>query len=405
MSSTTERSDIIRRLAADAGFERVGLAPLQPSDHHTLYRAWIQRGLHGTMGYLARQDAIDARLDPRTRWPELRSAMVVAHHYAGTDDDEATGPDRGIIARYARGRDYHKVMKKKLLEILHRLEEETGEELSVARAYVDTGPILERELAQRAGLGWQGRNTMLIDPRRGSWFFLGSLLLPFELEYDDPFTADRCGSCHACLDACPTGALLGRDENGAPVMDATRCISYLTIENRGAIPEELRPLMGNRIYGCDICQEVCPFTRKFSAPAAEPAYAARSPGEPPFGVQPAPGSSSSHPGTESPSLIALLETALDESAWDSFSRGSAIRRAGRAGFARNVCVALGNWGSVDAVPVLTSALSDPEPLVRAHAAWALGRIPSSSAASALELQAASESDPSVSQEVAAALGS
>ncbi len=396
----------LKRRATLEGFNLVGVAALQASDHGSFYRWWLEHGLHGSMEYLARDDAVEARLDPLARWPELRSALVVAHEYGTAEPGDAVDPpDRGTIARYARGRDYHKVVKKKLLRLLGWLEAEVGRDLPHAHAYVDTGPILERDLARRAGIGWQGRNTMLINPRRGSYFFLGSLLLPLELEPDEPFTADHCGTCTACLDACPTGALLGRDETGAPVMDATRCISYLTIENRGAIPEELRPLTGNRIYGCDICQEVCPFNRKFSPPGVEPAYAARSPGESPFGVQRAPGSSSSHPGTEAPSLIALLETALDESAWNSFSRGSAIRRAGRAGFARNVCLALGNWGSVDAVPVLTRALSDPEPLVRAHAAWALGRIPSSSAASALEVQAASESDPSVSKEVAAALGS
>jgi epoxyqueuosine reductase len=187
------------------------------------------------------------------------------------------------------------------------------------------------------------------------------------------------------------------------VIDATRCISYLTIENRGPIPRELRPLMGNRVFGCDICQEVCPFSRKFSAPSSEPAFASRGPGEAPFGVQLEAGASRSHPGTTSPSLIALLETALDEAAWDSFSRGSAIRRAGRAGFARNVCVGLGNWASPDAVPVLTRALSDAEPLVRTHAAWALGREGSAGARSALSSRVSVETDPSVREELFAAM--
>src|SRR5690606_29450645 len=233
------------------------------------------------------------------------------------------------------------------------------------------------------------------------------------LEPDDAFVADRCGSCRACLDACPTGALLGRDEHGAPVMDARRCISYLTIEQRGPIPRELRPLMGNRIYGCDICQEVCPFNRRFGPERPEPRYAARRPGERPPGVEalpgeePAPGADAAgaagrppaHPGTEAPPLVALLETALDQAAWDAFSRGSAIRRAGRAGFARNVCVALGNWASPDAVPVLTSALSDPEPLVRGHAAWALGRMASAEASSALSDRASVESEAEVLKEL------
>src|SRR5690606_33164058 len=213
----------------------------------------------------------------------------------------------GVIARYARGRDYHKVMKQKLKVLLHRIESEVGRELPLARAYVDTGPILERELAQRAGLGWQGRSTMLVNPRRGSYFFIGTLLTELELTADPVFERDHCGTCHACVDACPTDALLGRDENGAPIMDATRCISYLTIENRGEIPRELRPLIGNRIFGCDICQEVCPWNGpKFVTIARERAFAARVSGEAPFGVQQEAGASRSHPGTRSPSLIALL---------------------------------------------------------------------------------------------------
>src|SRR5690606_25257982 len=289
---------------------------------------------------------------------------------------------------------------------LERLREDADGALD-GRIYVDTGPILERELARRAGLGWFGRNTMLIHPRRGSYLFLGTLLLDVALEPNDAFVADRCGSCRACLDACPTGALLGRDEHGAPVMDARRCISYLTIEQRGPIPRELRPLVGNRIYGCDICQEVCPFNRRFGPERPEPRYAARGPGERPPGVEALPGeedlSAETHPGTAAPTLVALLETALDEAAWDAYSRGSAIRRAGRAGFARNVCVGLGNWGSPAAVPVLTDALSDPEPLVRGHAAWALGRVGSEGARAALTARLATEADAWVREELAGPL--
>jgi epoxyqueuosine reductase len=405
-------SEGIRREALELGFESVGLVPLRASDHEALYRDWIGRGLHGSMGYLARQDAVEARLDPRTRWHKLRSAVVVAHHYGdmgeagdvgevgvpgdsgiAMDDTglpgeatsglpgeatsggagEATSgdPGRGVIARYARGRDYHRVVKNKLLTLLRWIENETGRELPVARAYVDTGPVLERELAQRAGLGWQGRNTMLIDPRRGSYFFLGLLLLPFELDYDDPFTADRCGTCTACLDACPTGALLGRDENGAPIMDARLCISYLTIENRGPIPEALRRAIGNRVYGCDICQSVCPFNNeRFVQVTSERDYRSdwRRAGDRPEAPE-------CLPGTESPSLIELMRMTREE--WDVWTRGSAIRRAGYAGAKRNVAVAMGNWlASVNeppeaAVAALREALKDDEPLLREHAAWAL----------------------------------
>jgi epoxyqueuosine reductase len=410
----TKLAAAIRAEALRLGFDAVGIAAVRPSDHAAFYRAWLDAGHHGSMTYLAREDAVERRLDPRG----FRSAIVVALNYwtpdaydeAGGDDvvtntsSHAPDPSRGIIARYARGRDYHKVIKSKLMALLRWLEAELGRELPLARAYVDTGPVLERDLAQRAGLGWFGRNTMILHPQRGSYFFLGSLLVDIELAADAPFERDHCGTCNACVSACPTGALLGRDENGAPVMDATRCISYLTIENRGPIPRELRPLIGNRVFGCDICQERCPFTIRFSQSTSEPAFAARAPGEPPFGVQLEPGASWSHPGTDSPSLIALLEMALDEAAWDAFSRGSAVRRAGRAGFARNVCVALGNWGSADAVPVLTSALSDPEPQVRGHAAWALGKAVSPASKVALEAAREVERDPFVLEELDAAIG-
>lgn len=399
MTVTATLTDRIREKAHELGFESVGFAPLRPSDHEAVYRAWIAAGHHGEMAYLAREDAVAARLDPQQSWPELKSAIVTTMRYANSDDEQVPA-DRGIISRYARGRDYHKVMKKKQLALLHWLEEETGQRLEAARAYVDTGPVLERELAQRAGLGWQGRSAMLLHPRRGSYVFLSTLLVELELDYDEPFTRDHCGTCSACVSACPTGALLGRDENGAPIMDARRCISYLTIEQRGAIPRELRRAVGNRIFGCDICQEVCPFSIKFSTPSSEPAFAARGPGEPPFGVESLP-SDGWHPGTASPSLIDLMS--MDESGWEGFSRGSPVRRAGRAGFLRNVAVALGNWGSSEAVSVLAVALSDSESLVRGHAAWALGEIGSVEAFAALEASAAVERDPFVLEEVNGAL--
>jgi epoxyqueuosine reductase len=402
MSWNALHADAVKAHALAVGFDVAGITRVRPSDHAAFYEAWLAAGRHGEMAYLARPDAVRARLDPATAWPELRSAIVVGIGYYGGEGGGEADASRGVVARYARGRDYHRVIKKKLHALLARLEHELGRELPAARAYVDTGPVLERELARRAGLGWFGRNTMLIDPRRGSYFFLGALLVELELACDEPFDADHCGRCNACVEACPTGALLGRDERGAPVIDATRCISYLTIEQRGPIPRELRPLIGNRVFGCDICQECCPYTRKFSRPSSEPAFAAHAPGEPAFGVQ-LEAASLPHPGTASPSLIALLETALDEAAWDSFSRGSAIRRSGRAGFARNVCVGLGNWGSPDAVPVLTRALSDPEPLVRVHAAWALGRAGSAEARSALSSRVPVETDASVLEELSAAM--
>jgi epoxyqueuosine reductase len=295
------------------------------------------------------------------------------------------------VARYARNLDYHDLMKERLIA----LQEWIGAELTPVggRAYVDTGAVLERELASRAGLGWHGKNTMLIQPRRGSYYFLGVVLLDVELAYDEPFARDHCGTCSACLSACPTGALLGRDEAGAPRMDARRCISYLTIELKGPIPRELRPLIGNRVYGCDICQEVCPFNHKFSTPTAEPAFVPR------LGVD----------GVELTEMMSLTQEEFS-----SRFRGSPVKRAKRRGLLRNVAVALGNWGSPDAVPALTRALDDPEALVRGHAAWALGRIASgadcsaeviASIGSTLVRRLVSEEDPWVREEITGALSS
>ena len=382
-ASPAALSEAIRDHARALGFAHVGIVRSDPSHHLPFYRAWIAAGHHGAMGYLARPDAVARRADLRGTMSDVRSVVVVGLEYC-VDPSETPAPDPsvGVIARYARGRDYHRVMKAKLRALTERIGA-AAPDGATARAYVDTGPILERDLGRRAGIGWFGRSTMLIHPRRGSWFFLGALLLDVELEPDAPFEADHCGSCRRCLDACPTGALLGRDADGAPVMDATRCISYLTIEHRGAIPRALRPLIGNRIYGCDICQEVCPFNGpKFVQPAEEPDFAPRA-------------------GTEAPALLDLI--GMDEEAWDRFSRGSAIRRAGRAGFLRNVAVGLGNWGAEAAVPALARALDDADPLVRGHAAWALGRVGSARARAALVARLVTEADESARGEIAAAL--
>ncbi len=381
-------SQSIKARAAELGFGPVGIADAEPSRHMDLYRGWIERGAHGEMAYLARPDAVARRGDLKRTLEGARSVVVVADQYfqedpPGVPDD----PSRAAIARYARGDDYHDVMKRRLEELLIWIQDEVGETVE-GRVYIDTGPILERELASRAGLGWFGKNTMLIDPTRGSYFFLGFLLLDLAVEPDEPFTEDRCGTCTACLDACPTGALLGRDEDGAPIMEATRCISYLTIEHRGPIPRELRAPMGNRVYGCDICQEVCPFTRKFSVPSSEPAYSPR------FEL-------------DGPPLVELTERLLSLSG-RGFRRafaGSPVLRAGRKGLLRNVCVALGNWGSEAGVPALVAALGDPAPLVRGHSAWALGRIDSPVAREALSSRLLVEEDSWVRDEISSGLGS
>ena len=328
---------VLRRHASELGFSLVGITHPQESGHSAFYRAWLERGAQGEMAYLARPDAVARRADLKRTMSSVRSVVVVAHEYfteepAGLADD----PSRGVIARYARGRDYHKVVKKKLLRLLERVRGEANRPVE-GYAYVDTGPLLERELASRAGLGWFGKNTMLISPRRGSWFFLGCLLLDVELEADPPFSADHCGTCNRCVEACPTGALLGRDERGAPVIDARRCISYLTTEHKGAIPLELRPLMGNHVLGCDICQEVCPFNApKFVQSTPEPDY------RPEWHACVNEADAQATPmSTEAPSLVALLR--MTRGQWDRWTRGSAVRRAGFAGLRRNAAIALGNW--------------------------------------------------------------
>ena len=382
--------DVTRALhdkALELGFSLVGVTAVRASEHMAFYGGWLADGRHGDMRYLAREDAVARRADLSLTMAEAASCVVVAHEYMQEDPPGAPrDPSRAVIARYARGDDYHDVVKRKLVELLTWLDGHVEGGVR-GRPYVDTGPILERELARRAGLGWFGRNTMLINPGRGSYFFLGVLLVDIELPESPPFEEDRCGTCRACLDACPTGALLGRNADGAPVIDSRRCISYLTIELRGPIPRELRPAIGNRVFGCDICQEVCPWNEQFAMPAAEPGYAAR-------------------PETDGPRLTEHAERLLaaDEAGFRRLFRRSAIRRAKRAGLLRNVCVALGNWGAPEALPGLIRALEDESPLVRGHAAWALGRIGSEPARAALAAAIAAEPDPYVREELDAAIG-
>ncbi len=382
--------------ARSLGLVDVGITAPDPSLHIGFYRNWVREGFHGEMGYLAREDSVARRGDLRLTFQDIRSVVVVAQEYfqedaPGVPDD----PSRGVVARYARGEDYHQVLKGRLQALLQWLDEEvrhTGVGTGVRGfSYVDTGPILEREMARNAGLGWFGKNTMTIHPKRGSYFFLGLLLLDLVLPPSEPFSRDHCGSCQACLEACPTGALLGRAKDGGPLLDARRCISYLTIELKGPIPREFRSAMGNRVFGCDICQEVCPWNEKFARSGTETAYRAG-------------------PDTDGPALVELME--LSDEAFSSRFSGSPVKRAKRRGFLRNVAVALGNWGHRDAVPALARALDDREPLIRGHAAWALGEILSRvgipgdggyEVAEALLFRLHVEKDPWVEEELAAAL--
>jgi epoxyqueuosine reductase len=374
-----ELAEAVRREAGGLGFGLVGITAPEPTEHMRFYRAWLAAGHHGVMAYLARRDAVARRADLERTMEGVRSVVVVGHEYDQPDPPGVPeDPSRGVIARYARGGDYHKVIKKKLRALARAIDGLAGGGVT-ARAYVDTGPILERDLARRAGLGWFGKNTMIIHPGKGSYFFLGVLLLDIDLPVDSPFEADRCGTCTACVEACPTGALLGRDESGAPVMDATLCISYLTIEHRGPIPVGLRARLSNRVFGCDICQEVCPWNERFSEVAEERAYAARGPAE---GEHLTEGgkvldASMSFPGTDGPRLVDLLR--MDRATWNAFAQGSALRRAGYGGLRRNAAIALGNWlahtgrQEPEAVQALSEVRSDEDPVVAECAAWALGQ--------------------------------
>ena len=280
----------------------------------------------------------------------------------------------GWISRYAWGQDYHTVLGDKLQALVAVIRAIEGPDVQ-ARWYVDTGPILERELAWRAGLGWPGKNTNLINRHVGSWLFLGAILLDRELVYDAPATA-HCGTCTRCLVACPTGALV------APgVLDARRCISYLTIELRGPIPRELRPLMGTHIFGCDICQAVCPWNRQ-APESSDAAFLPRA-------------------GFAAPELMPLLR--LSEEEFRARFQGSPISRAKRRGLLRNVAVALGNLRDLRAVPALQAALYEAEPLIRSHAAWALGRLGGGEARQALQAVLSTERDGDVREEITLAL--
>jgi epoxyqueuosine reductase len=337
----------IKEAAQALGLDPVGITAVGPADHHDAFRAWLDRGFAGEMGYLER--GAEKRRDSSLPFPDARSAIVVGLDYGGK---QPPGP----IARYARGDDYHDVMIDRLETLQQKVEEVVGHSIS-ARAYVDTGPILERDLAQRAGLGWIGKNTNLINPDRGSFFFLGVLLTDLELVSDAPFEADRCGTCTRCLEACPTDAFVE-----PRVLDATRCISYLTIEHRSAIAPELRPLIGDLVYGCDICQDVCPWNHRFSHETGDPALAARA----------------ENVHADIPELLRLTDAQFAER-----FRGSPVTRAKRRGLARNAAVVLGNRRDPKDIPALASALSDPEPLVREHAAWALHQFHTPDADAAL----------------------
>ncbi len=346
------------------GFDLVTIGPADPPPHGAAFEAWLDAGHAGGMSYLAR--GRDRRLDPDRVLAGARSVIACALSYRQEPGVEGLPG----VARYAWGGDYHAVMEPRL-----RTLAETVDRLlpgSVARAYVDTGPLLERDLAARAGLGWIGKNTMLLHPDLGSFLFIGTVLTTAEVPPDAPLP-DRCGSCTRCLDACPTTAFVE-----PYVLDARRCIAYLTIEHRGPVPAELRPAVGTWVFGCDVCQDVCPWNRR-PPETGEVAFQARA----------------------LPPLAELL--LLDEVSYRERLRGSPLKRARREGLARNAAVVLGNKGSAAAVPALADALGHTDPTVRSHAAWALGRIGGAGARGALLAARDREADPATLEEIELAL--
>ncbi len=354
--STGPRSaaERLREAGHRLGFTAIGFAPALPPTHADEYLHWLEAGHHGEMAWMARPDAVRRRLDPREALDGCQTVIVTSLSYAPEAalpavDSFSDDPDHPIVARYAGGIDYHDWFEQRLDGLAEEVRA-IDPDASVRR-YVDYGPVMERDHAQRAGLGWIGKNSMLIDPRLGSWFLLGELLTTLKIEPDPPFVPDRCGTCRRCIDACPTDAILdGR------IIDSRRCISYLTIELRGSIPEELRPAIGNRVFGCDICQEVCPWNTE-----AEPGDpSALKPGKP----------------AEFPALQVWAEKLLelDAEAYREAYRDTPLYRPGRDAMLRNLCVGLGNSGQEDAIPVLRRCLDDDSELVREHAAWALGRL-------------------------------
>jgi epoxyqueuosine reductase len=362
--------EAIRERALALGFDAVGFAPawLDEAARENL-RNFVARGWHGDMGWLA--TTADRRSDPQALWPEARSVVVLGVNYAPAEDPLAAArePDTGVVSVYARGRDYHDTLKRRLKVLARWIDREWPGSLKL---FVDTAPVMEKPLAQLAGIGWQGKHTNLVSREFGSWLFLGEIFLALALDPDDP-ERDHCGSCRRCLDICPTAAFPAPHR-----LDARRCISYLTIEHKGMIPVELRPLIGNRIYGCDDCLAVCPWN-KFARAAREADFLPRA-------------------GLDPPRLAELA--ALDDQTFRRMFAGSPIKRIGRGRFLRNVLTAIGNArpGYPDLLAAVRRCLDDPVALVRASAVWALSRLALAAFRVEREHRLAAETDPDVRAE-------
>lgn len=372
MSTLTQR---IHQHANELGFELVGITPAAQSETIARYRQWIENGYAGKMDYLERH--LPLKVDVRQLLAEAKSVISLAMNYYTLDPPKALAenPAHGQISRYAWGDDYHDVIRQRLSELVDFIKKTAETELKT-RVCVDTAPIIEREYAQKAGIGWIGKNTNLIHWRSGSWYFLAEVLINIDLESDTAPPRGSCGTCTRCIEACPTDAIIEPN-----LLDSRLCISYLTIEFKESIPKTLRPKIGNLIFGCDICQEVCPWNSK-AVPTDEPAFQPRD-------------------GNLMPKLLSLIGITQQE-----FSRrfkGSPIKRTKRRGFLRNVLVAIGNWGEPRAIPALKGALTDDEPLVRSHAAWALGKIGGDTAKQILQTQLMIETEQEVITEIQDAL--
>jgi epoxyqueuosine reductase len=367
-----ELRDAIADKARSVGFDKVGFAPVRLPESSPRLREWLERGYHGAMTWMARTP--ERRADASLSLEGAQSLVCCGlSYYRGAPVEAPRG--FGLISSYAQGEDYHRVLEKKLKEVAAFIEARAS---VPTRIYVDTGPILEKSYAAAAGLGWLGKHSNLLSRQGSSWFFLGEILVPLPLvpSPDPPPPSNHCGTCTRCIAACPTGAIVE-----PYVVDSRLCISYLTIELRGFIPRELRPLIGNRIYGCDDCQDVCPWNR-FATKSDVPEFLPREP-------------------LASTDLIGILRMSREE--FLEATRGTALRRARYAGFLRNAAVALGNAKDPRALPALVEALRHEEALVRGHAAWALGSIADSRAKGPLEARLEEESEPSVRDEIEWAL--
>jgi epoxyqueuosine reductase len=368
---TMSLTEALKSAASRLGFELVGVCPAVSPAGLGHFHSWLSAGYAGQMDYLPGRR--EAYAHPRHVLDGVRSIVMLAFNYR-TVEPAVSQPGRGRVSRYAWGADYHDLLRERLDRLGQVLLERAPR--ARVRGVVDTAPLLERDFAQLAGLGWIGKNTLLLNKQAGSWFFLAALLTDLELEYDAAHETDHCGTCRACLDACPTGAFVD-----AHLLDARRCISYLTIELRGPIPRDLRSSMGDWLFGCDVCQEVCPWNHK--APAVD---------EP--GLQPS-------SGLTTLDLAELFE--LDAAGFRERFRHTPLWRSKRRGLLRNAAIVLGNQRALQGLSALKRGLIDDEPLVRGASAWALGQFDDALAHDALRARLASESDNEVREEIETAL--